>query len=107
YFAKVLNSVNWIGLDLKINGVQLDLNTWKVEAFERVLDMKSGVLQRSFKASSPQGKLSVEVEARRICSMADDDCGVLQYKIKASESCSIEVLSYLDSDVENQDTNWD
>lgn len=107
YFAKVLNSVNWIGIDLKINKVRLDLNTWTVERFERVLDMKTGVLQRAFKATEPNGGFSIEVETKRICSMADDDCGVIQYKIKTSEDCSIEVLSYLDSDVENQDTNWD
>ena len=49
YFAKVLNSVNWIGLDIEIEGERLDLirrSTSKGSKGE--LDMKRGVLSRQF-----------------------------------------------------------
>src|SRR6267154_2634886 len=50
YFAKVLNAPSWIGIKIKIGDLQLDLAKCKVENFERVLDMKQGLLQRSFMA---------------------------------------------------------
>ena len=47
YFAKVLNAVNWIGLNLKINGKSIDLAKVKFISFYRELDMQSGVLKRT------------------------------------------------------------
>ena len=44
YFAKVLNSCNWIGIDINVNGVTLDLAKCKVKSFYRELDMFSGIL---------------------------------------------------------------
>ncbi len=107
YFAKVLNSINWIGLKVKVDGIDLDLHAWKVDRFQRVLDMKSGLLERTFKATAPSGDFSIEVAAKRICSMADDDCACIEYSITPSKKVQLEIVSYLDSDVENEDTNWD
>src|SRR5471030_1733120 len=56
YFAKVLNSVNWIGIDILIDGEQLDLALCKTEVFKRTLNMKEGYLERSFQAALPSGK---------------------------------------------------
>ncbi|GAF02520.1 hypothetical protein [Saccharicrinis fermentans] len=42
YFAKVLNSPNWIGIDVTIDGTELDLYKCKVENFIRTLNMKEG-----------------------------------------------------------------
>jgi maltose phosphorylase len=48
YFAKVLNAPNWIGIDIEINGENLDLNQCKAKLnFRRESNMK-GVGQRSF-----------------------------------------------------------
>src|SRR5208337_1443198 len=48
YFAKVLNSPNWIGIDVAVNGAGLDLAECEVREFRRVLNMKEGTLSRSF-----------------------------------------------------------
>ena len=43
YFAKVLNAPNWIGINVKINEEDLDLNQCKsVSKFTRELNMKEG-----------------------------------------------------------------
>ena len=49
YFAKVLNAPNWIGIDLSVNGKAVDLATSKIISFSRILDMKTGYLERSFR----------------------------------------------------------
>src|SRR5512145_2642702 len=56
YFAKVLNSPNWIGIDVKIDQEQLDLGRCKTESFKRVLNMKEGYLSRSFIVTMESGK---------------------------------------------------
>ena len=47
YFAKVLNSCNWIGINLKINDQEIDIHQQKVISFNKTLDMKKGVLTRN------------------------------------------------------------
>ena len=43
FFAKVLNSPNWIGIELNINDQDFDLNKCsRIEKFKRVLDLKKG-----------------------------------------------------------------
>src|SRR6056297_2881431 len=55
YFAKVINSTNWIGIDVKINGEELDLAECIVDEFRRVLNMKEGYLERTFICEMPSG----------------------------------------------------
>ena len=65
YFAKVLNAPSWIGIRVKINGEELDLNTCKsVRNFKRVLNMKEGVYTRSFVATLPSG-MEIQVNVTR------------------------------------------
>lgn len=63
YFAKVLNSTNWIGIDISIDGEILDLAKCEVKDFVRILNMKEGYLSRSFVAKLPSGK-QVKVDAK-------------------------------------------
>ena len=50
YFAKVINAPNWIGINVIVNDVVLDLNTCKlITEYKRELNMKEGWLLRSFK----------------------------------------------------------
>jgi maltose phosphorylase len=107
YFAKVLNSVNWIGLDIHIDGEQVDLAKGKVSDFKRVLNMKSGLLERSFVLELPSGK-KIQVSAQRFCSIADTRIGALKYNLKALNfSGKLSVKAFLDSDVENEDSNYE
>lgn len=107
YFAKVLNATNWIGLNISINGEVLDLNTCKVSDFSRVLDMKLGTLTRKFIAEQKNGNV-VAIESVRFCSIVDDEAGVIKYTITPQNfDGKVEVESYLDGDVKNQDSNYD
>ena len=107
YFAKVLNAANWIGIDLKVDDQVLDLNKCKVLDFKRILDMKEGFLERTFKAELPDGK-QVGIQAKRFCSMADDEAGAIEYAITPLNfSGDLSVLVYTDGDIKNQDSNYD
>ena len=68
YFAKVLNSCNWIGIDFWIDGEQLDLNKQKASHFQKVLDMKNGTLQRTVTLNLENEK-KVKLDFTRFCSI--------------------------------------
>ena len=52
YFGKMINAVNFMKLIIKVNGEQLDLNKQTPKDFNLDLDLKSGILKRSFKVAS-------------------------------------------------------
>lgn len=107
YFAKVLNSTNWVGINIKINDIPLDLAKCNVQEFERVLNMKEGYLQRSFIAVLKNGN-EIKVEAKRFISMKRGEIGVIKYSIKPL-NCrgKLEISPYLDGNVMNSDSNYD
>jgi len=106
YFAKVLNSVNWIGIDLSINGEVLDLNTVKISNFHRELDMRHSIFRTQMTIETGQGKLTIESE--RFCHQLTKELGVIKYIIKSEDfDGTIDIRSYLDANVTNQDANYD
>lgn len=107
YFAKVLNATNWIGIDVAIDGEELDLATATVSAFTRVLNMREGLLQRQFVATLPSGK-QVQVRSTRFTSIVDADNGVIRYEVTPLNfSGKIRFTPLIDLNVFNQDSNYD
>lgn len=107
YFAKIINSTNWIGINITINGEELDLANAKIHSFQRVLDMQHGLLTRTFIAELKNGN-QVEVNARRFVSMDNTAVGAICYSVKALNfSGEVVVKPYLDGDVFNEDSNYD
>lgn len=107
YFAKVLNATNWIGIQIKVNGEELDLAKVAVKDFRRVLNMKEGYLQRSFIATLNNGK-QLKINATRFLSIADDEIGAIKYSLTAiSEDLDLEITTAIDGDIVNQDSNYD
>jgi maltose phosphorylase len=107
YFAKVLNAANWVGIDIALDGEQLDLAQCEVSDFKRELNMKEGYLQRNFTAKTKSGK-TVKAEAIRFCSMADDEAGAIKYTITPLDfNGTLTVTPFIDGDVVNKDSNYD
>ena len=108
YFAKVLNAPSWIGINVSVNGEQLDLFTCKkVENFRRELNMKEGWLSRSFTAML-QNNIQVEVNSKRFLSLEIDEVGAIHYSVKPiNNNATIIYQPCLDSGITNKDTNWD
>ena len=104
---KVVNSTNWIGIRLVVDGVELDLATSKVLEFERILDMKEGCLERRFRAELPGGR-TVAVRAVRFCSIADDEIGAIRYAVTPLDfDGDLRIISCLDGDIRNEDSNYE
>lgn len=108
YFAKVLNAPNWIGINVFINSVELDLHTCKeVKNFRRELNMQEGWLARSFTATLAND-ITIEVRTKRFLSVDIDEVGAIEYIVTPlSGNATITYEPYLDSGIHNEDTNWD
>jgi maltose phosphorylase len=108
YFAKVLNAPNWIGIDIEINGENLDLNQCKaVTNFRRELNMKEGWYNRSFEAILKNGT-EIAVNIRRFLSLNLDELGCINYEITPlNKDTKIVYKPYIDAGVTNEDTNWE
>jgi maltose phosphorylase len=108
YFAKVLNAPNWIGIDIEINGENLDLaKCQSVSNFRRELNMREGIYYRSFHAILAN-KTEIAVKVQRFLSLDLDEVGVINYEITALNSdAKIVFKPYVDAGVHNEDANWE
>lgn len=106
YFAKVLNSANIIGINAIIDGESVNLNKQNPIDFKRSLDMKNGILERSFKIKINDNTFKFNIT--RFLSMQAVELGGIRYSITPLDSDSIITFeSYLDGNVRNEDANYD
>ena len=106
YFAKVPNAPSWTGIEVTIDGEPLDLALCEVKSFRRTLNMKEGVLTRTFTAVMPSGRIA-EVTACRLLSMSEPETAAVSYSVKITGGNGVVVMKpYLNADVHNEDANY-
>ena len=107
YFAKVPNAPSWTGIRVTVDGEELDLATCEVSSFRRELDMRRGVLTRTFTAVMPSGRVA-EVTAMRFLSMSEPERAAIKYTLRLSGGSGTAVITpWLNADVHNEDANYD
>lgn len=62
YFGKVINALNFIAIDISINDQLIDLASLEPEDFYWELDMKNGVLSRTFTITTSTNKVRISFE---------------------------------------------
>ncbi len=106
YFARVPNMPDWNCIRVWVNDMELDLFQCTVPSFRRELDMRHGLLKRTFRAVLANG-CEVEVSARRFLSMADDETAAISYRVKMLNFDGRIILSpAIDGKVRNQEANY-
>ncbi len=107
YFAKVLNAMNFIGIKVWIDEIPLDLATWKVLHYERILDMKHGLLTRSFEIEADNGVI-IKIDAERFLSLFDRETGAISYALTVKKgNANIRLAPFINGDIRNKDANYD
>ncbi|MBF2642229.1 glycoside hydrolase family 65 protein [Listeria seeligeri] len=105
YFGKVINGLNFIGIDVRLDGEKLDLYTDEVSDFELILDMERGTLSRHF--TVVKNNKSFRVSAERFLSVETKELAVIRYQVEALSDATVELTSYLDGNVQNEDANYE
>ncbi len=102
----IINAPNWTAISVRLNDDRLDLGSWDVQNFKRVLNMREGFLERSFEAVSFKG-VRIQVSVKRFLSMAETEVGAISYSVKSiNYEGRISFLPLIDGDVRNQYTNY-
>ncbi|OTP11245.1 maltose phosphorylase [Enterococcus sp. 10A9_DIV0425] len=106
YFGKVINAVNFIAMDLFINDQLIDLASLDPEDFYWELNMKNGVLSRSFTITTASNKIRLSFE--RFLSIVKSEAAYIRVTIELLEGTgTVKVVSKLDGNVQNEDSNYD
>ncbi|MGL4696089.1 glycoside hydrolase family 65 protein [Enterococcus larvae] len=106
YFGKVINAVNFIAVDIFIDDQPLDLAIVEVEAFHVELDMRNGLLTRSFIYEENEVKINFTFE--RFVSIVDQELGFVRVKAEVLKGApTIRLISKMDGNVQNEDSNYE
>lgn len=106
YFGKVINATKFIGIDITVNGHQVDSAVDNVRNFNLELNMKNAELTRSF--TWEKDGVEVEFKFNRILSIIQEELALIQLEATVLKgSAQIAYGSYLYGDIENEDSNYE
>lgn len=92
----MVNTVDWVYCRITCNGVPLDLAHQVVEEFQRTLDLRTGVLTRSF-TWRPDEKTHLRLRFERFLSMEREQLGGQSVEVEVLEgSAEVAVTAGLD-----------
>ena len=92
-----INSVNFLKCKLSVDGEVLDLATSKYHDFMRVLDMRSGLLSRSF-VWEVKGNL-IKIKFERILDMVDCENAYQRITLESDRDVKLHLVLYLDGSI--------
>jgi maltose phosphorylase len=106
--ADMTNSVDWLYTRLEIDGEELDLATAKFSDFKRVLDLKTGILTRSFVWETAKGK-KLKLTFERFTSLVNTHLGAQKISFEPLNfSGDVTVCTGMDFSIhaEEKPNNW-
>jgi alpha,alpha-trehalose phosphorylase len=103
----MLNVPNAKGVELWLDDERFDPLTGSVQAYERVLDFRTGVLTRSVEWTSPQGS-SVRVNSRRLVCFENKHLFAIEFEVTSLNFAGrLRLVSALDGAVKNLEAGDD
>ncbi|WP_027108833.1 glycoside hydrolase family 65 protein [Lacticigenium naphthae] len=106
YFGKAINSTNYLPVSIEVDGKRVDLATDTFSDFSLSLDMKTGMLERSYIWENENKRIQFSFE--RFVSTATKELAVVNVKAKMlAGSATIQFIPAIDGDVKNEDSNYD
>ncbi|MEC6748328.1 glycoside hydrolase family 65 protein [Marinilactibacillus sp. XAAS-LB27] len=106
YFGKVINATNFIPVDIYVDEHKVDLAVDTAQQFKVELDMKEGVLRRSFVWKKEQ--LEILFHFTRFVSAHTKELAVVKVEAEMlSGAAEITLIPHLDGNVTNEDSNYE
>ncbi|MBE3574206.1 MAG: glycoside hydrolase family 65 protein [Firmicutes bacterium] len=114
YVKKIINSPNWLGIRVLLDGNELDLLKWPIISYSRELDMRNGVLTRRFVVQGPPGQTGTsaavpaapryQVEVQRFLSLADRAIAAIRYCVVPLDGpAEVTFMPFIDGKVINEE----
>ncbi|AKJ63358.1 beta-phosphoglucomutase [Kiritimatiella glycovorans] len=92
YRHAILNMCDWVNIDLEVDGERFSIASSTVRDHCRRLDLKRGIVERSFIWTTTAGT-EVEVHTERLVSMVRRQIGALRYSVKAPQGTRLSLTS--------------
>ncbi|MGC6767090.1 glycoside hydrolase family 65 protein [Enterococcus sp. LJL51] len=106
YFGKVINAINFSAFSLFINDTPVDLALIAPSDFYLELDMKNGVVTRSFTVTVD--KMTVRFQFERFLSLTIKEAALIKMTAEVLNGAgTLRVVSRLDNNVHNEDSNYE
>ncbi|MES2263075.1 MAG: glycosyl hydrolase family 65 protein [Pseudomonadota bacterium] len=103
----MLNVPNAKGIALWLEGERFDLLQGKIERYQRTLDFRTGILQRTLEWTSPQGR-QVAIVSRRLVSFENKHLFAIDYEVTPLNfSGQLRLVSSIDGAVQNLEAGDD
>ncbi len=100
-FTELANAPDWLPLQVFLNGERFGLERGRVLAYERSLDLASGVLQRKVRWQSPAG-LEATLEFERFASLADEHLLFIRCRVTPAFEGQVEFRAALHGCSDNE-----
>lgn len=99
--TELANAPNWLSLGLFVGEFCVQLDTGSLQHYERVLNLRNGVLTRTLRWQSPEGQ-TVDICYERFISLADKNVMVIRCRVTPVDfSGPLRLQAALDGTVDN------
>ncbi|BAU05028.1 beta-phosphoglucomutase [Fischerella sp. NIES-3754] len=107
-YTELANCPDWLPFTITIDGDRFRLEKGEILSYERILDLRRGILNRSVRWRSPNGKI-IDIHFERFASLADEHVLVLRCQLTPVDFAgAIEVQASINGYPENQGFNhWE
>lgn len=105
YFGKVINAVDFIGIQVFVGDHEIDLSRDEIIDFSYILNMKTAVLMRTAMLGTPLGR--VRLQSSRFLSCAQKELCCIEYSVcLLDQNASVTLIPFLNINVCNDDANY-
>ncbi len=107
YSGKIINAVDFASIRIFVDGTAVDLNQVTFEDFSLELDMKKGVLCRSFVYCNPEAEVKIRFSFRRFLSIVTLQAAFHSVEAQVLQGrAKLEFSSLINGEVRNEDSNF-
>jgi kojibiose phosphorylase len=100
-FTELANAPDWLALTVHLNGERFSLHTGSLEAFQRTLDLRTGVLTRTVRWRSPSGHAAT-LTFERFASLSDPHTLHLRCRVVPEFEGTVEFRAALHGNMDNK-----
>lgn len=105
YFGKVINAIDLIAVGIELDGVPVDLFTGRHTDFALRLDLRNGLLSRSYVYETAQARVRLSFE--RFLSVQTRELCLQRIRVEVlSGTAEVQLTPRLNGDVHNVDANY-
>ncbi len=104
--TELANATDWLPIYVLVNGERFSFHSGTIEAYERHLNLKNGVLTRTVRWCSPSGH-KVTLKFERFASLADEHLLCLRCTVMPDFDGELEIHAALNGNMDNEGiTHW-